>query len=96
MHGEVAVILRLLDFFTGDDHPLATTPVLTISMNVFDRPPLNAQVEVLGDMVLVHVHQGYGINYDDPLCRWYLVEWKIGHVVNVSIQFLQQFIPVFD
>jgi hypothetical protein len=90
MHGGCAVILRLLDFFTGDDHPLAATPVLTIFTSVFDYTDLNPQAEVLGDMVLVHVHQGYWINTVDPLCQWYLVEWKTGHVVNVSIQDLQQ------
>jgi hypothetical protein len=88
MHGGRAVILRLLDFFTGDDHPLAATPVLTISTNVFDHLSLSAQAEVLGDVVLVHVHQAW--HYDDPLCRSYLVQWKTGHVVNVNIQDLQQ------
>jgi hypothetical protein len=90
MHGEPAIILRLLDFFTGDDHPLAATPVLTISTNVFDHNHFNAQAEVLGDLVLVHVHQRDWINGDDALCRWCLVEWKTGHIVNVSIQDLQQ------
>ena len=95
MHGELAVILRFLDFFTGDDHPLAATPMLTISTNpnVFGHTDLSAQAEVLGDVVLVHVHQGYWINYDGPLplCGWYLVEWKTGHVVNVSIQDLKHY-----
>jgi hypothetical protein len=95
MHGEPAIILQLLDFFTGDYHPLAATPVLTISMRLFDytfHTSFSAQAEVLGDLVLVHVHREYHdlFNYDDSPCRWCLVEWKTGHMVNVSIQDLQK------
>jgi hypothetical protein len=88
VHGECSIVLRLLDFLTGEVHPLATNPVLTIVTHVtFDhRHSLDAQAEVLGDIILVHVYQRYQSHHDNQLCRWYLVEWKTGRAVSVSVQ----------
>ena len=89
MHGESSAVLRFLDFFTGEVHPLAANPVLTLVAS--SAPTLYVQAEVLGDIVLVHLNPRYWGNRNIHwLCQWYLVEWKTGHVVNVSIQDLQQ------
>jgi hypothetical protein len=89
MHGKCSVVLRLLDFLTGEDHPLAANPLLTIVTHVtFDRG-LNAQAEVLGDTVLVLVNQGHRSSHEIQV--WYLVEWKTGRVVSVSAQGLRLF-----
>jgi hypothetical protein len=73
-------------------HPLAANPVLTIVPRFNEYYTLSAQAAVLGDTVLVHLNQGYWFNVD-ILCRWYLVEWKTGRVVHVSVQDLQQPFP---
>jgi hypothetical protein len=92
MHGgETTVVLRVLDFLTGEVHPVAAIPVLTITIftrNIYDYN-LGLHAEVLGDIVLVHVHQKYWDNHDFQLCQWCLVEWKTGRVVRVSVQNLQ-------
>jgi hypothetical protein len=91
MHGgETTVVLRFLDFLTGEDHPLAAIPVLTIVIQIIYDHTLGVQAEILDDIVLVHVHQGYSSNHGIRLCRWCLVEWKIGRVVRVSVRDLQQ------
>jgi hypothetical protein len=91
MHGEIPVVIRFLDFLTGEVHPLAAIPVLTTSIvTQIAHHDLDIQAEVLGDVVLVHVHERYRNNYDIQLCLWCLVEWKTGRLVRVSVQDLQQ------
>jgi hypothetical protein len=88
--GECSIILRLLNFLTGEDHPLAAKSVLPIVTDVTYDRSLIAQAEVLGDIVLVHVYQRHWNHHGSQLCQWYLVEWKTERVVRVSVQDLQQ------
>jgi hypothetical protein len=76
-------------------HPqaLAANTVLTIVPRFTGDYALWAQAEVLGDTVLVHLNQRYWVNDNNQLCQWYLVEWKTGRVVRVSVQDLQQLFP---
>jgi hypothetical protein len=75
--------MRFLDFLTGEVHPLAANPVLTLVAS--PAPTMYVQAEVLGDIVLVHLSPRYWRNPNIQLCHWYLVEWKTGRVVCVSV-----------
>ncbi|KAI0261880.1 hypothetical protein BC834DRAFT_421422 [Gloeopeniophorella convolvens] len=81
--GESMVHLRLLDFLTGEAHPLAASPVLPVlTQDIFDTG-LQVQAEVLGDKILIQVNQDWD-THDITFCQWYLVEWKTGRVVQVN------------
>jgi hypothetical protein len=86
MHGESSVVLRFLDFLTGEVHPLAANPVLTLKASSSPFTGIYMQAEVLGDIVLVHLSPNYFSDLNIPrLCQWYLVEWRTGRVVSVSV-----------
>ena len=88
---ESTLVMRFLDFLTGEMHPLAANPVLTIVPRfTINYTTLWAKAEVLGDTVLVLLNQGNWVNDYNQSHRWYLVEWKTGRVVHVSVQDLQQ------
>src|SRR6266404_7489235 len=82
------VHLRLLDFRTGNPHPLAMKPTLPImTLDAFDIG-LQVQAEVLGhgESILMQMSTGTGQAWnahDSAFCQWYLTEWKTGRTIRV-------------
>ncbi|KAH9165623.1 hypothetical protein EDB89DRAFT_2076653 [Lactarius sanguifluus] len=85
--GETMAHLRLLDFRTGAEHPLAansTIPIMTL--DVFDIG-LQVQAEFVrnGDAVLIQMSTNQAWNaHDVAFCQWYLTEWKSGRTVRIK------------
>jgi hypothetical protein len=82
-HPEPRASLRLMDFRSGADHPLATAPNIQLqfggkAMNVHDA--YYAHMEVAGDNIVVMVAQARAL--PDYV---FLVGWKSGKVSLVSV-----------
>ncbi|KAI9450201.1 hypothetical protein BJY52DRAFT_1227339 [Lactarius psammicola] len=85
--GETMAHLRLLDFRTGEAHPLAANPTLPImTLDVLDTG-LQVQAEFLrnGNAILMQMSTIQDWNaHDVAFCQWYLTEWKTGRTIRIK------------
>ena len=74
--------LRLLNFSTGQPHPLAQQPVIFIDKKILPLNVTRAEIEIAGDfLILLVAFLESSMNQD----IFFLVRWKTGQTHCVSV-----------